>query len=253
MYIIGKLYQLRNNSAYDEIDYIIANYLIKNLNKIDQISLKKIIKDIAVSKSTITRFCQDVGFDGYLSLRNELSIEAHEIFQKLYYNKTINLKNYQEIKDKYFQECFRFITNKQLADIVKTITSSKSIVLYGDIFYCSLFLSLSHYVNNLYIPNLWSLQKQEKCLDNLTADDLLIIVSVQYSYFSFKEMAMLKPTVPKNLFTHQAKRLFIGSMGASSYDKTVCLSLVQTRYNFLYQEIILEIINKIIIQINRGD
>lgn len=92
MYIIGKLYQLRNNSAYDEIDYIIANYLIKNLNKIDQISLKKIIKDIAVSKSTITRFCQDVGFDGYLSLRNELSIEANEIFQKLYYNKTINLK-----------------------------------------------------------------------------------------------------------------------------------------------------------------
>ncbi len=164
MYIIGKLYQLRNNSAYDEIDYIIANYLIKNLNKIDQISLKKIIKDIAVSKSTITRFCQDVGFDGYLSLRNELSIEANEIFQKLYYNKTINLKNYQEIKDKYFQECFRFITNKQLADIVKMITSSKSIVLYGDIFYCSLFLSLSHYVNNLYIPNLWSLQKQENVL-----------------------------------------------------------------------------------------
>ena len=242
MYIIGKLYQLRNNSAYDEIDYIIANYLIKNLDKIDQISLKKIIKDIAVSKSTITRFCQEAGFDGYLSLKNELSIEANENFQKLHYNKFINLKDYQEIKDKYFQECFRFITNKQLTDIVKMITSSKSIILYGDI---------SHYVNNLYIPNLWSLQKQEKCLDNLTAEDLLIIVSVHHSYFSFKEMAMLKTTVPKNLFMHQAKQLFIGSMGASSYDKTVCLSLVQTRYNFLYQEIILEIINKIIIQINR--
>lgn len=75
----------------------IGQYLIENLDDIGNITLGKIARSTNTSAAAITRFCQEIGFNGFLELRkllmhveNNLSINNHEVLVKKEYINNIS-------------------------------------------------------------------------------------------------------------------------------------------------------------------
>lgn len=254
MYLVERLYILKNKTTYDDINHIIAQYLIDHLRCVDQIVLKTMAKEISTSQSTITRFCQDAGFDGFLSFRNELSVEARD--RKLYFGhledshqKLIDDDLFFQSKINYLQECRQFIDQEMINKLCHLITSSQRVVIYGDIFYATLFLTLSNYLEpfqiQLSLPLIWSLKKQDEFLSTLTSEDLLIIISMNHSYFSYHEMCLFKMEIPAHLFDNQGKRVFIGGIGGNAYDQTLCIPIAKTKYSIFYEDAVMDVVNRI--------
>lgn len=75
----------------------IGQYLIENLDDIGNITLSKIARSTNTSDAAITRFCQEIGFNGFFELRkllinveNNLSINNHEVIIKKEYINNIS-------------------------------------------------------------------------------------------------------------------------------------------------------------------
>ena len=74
--MLGLVYKLQNimNQSYEEseVSVILSKYILENLSKSGSFTLKKICDDCGVSGASITRFSKDLGYNGFLELKNEI-------------------------------------------------------------------------------------------------------------------------------------------------------------------------------------
>lgn len=76
--LIISLQQIINNShIQSDIDYKISEYLLKNLKNND-LTITEISKYCHVSKASVTRFAQNIGYDGFNGLKSDLEIVPFE-------------------------------------------------------------------------------------------------------------------------------------------------------------------------------
>lgn len=62
-----------NHEPYDSVDFIIALYILKNMQYIKKISIQELANATMVSKSTISRFCRKIGYEDYNELMYDLN------------------------------------------------------------------------------------------------------------------------------------------------------------------------------------
>lgn len=60
-----------------DFDYVIAEYLLKNLNN-DNLSISKVAEDCHISKASVTRFAQSIGYKGFSNLKRDFEIIKYE-------------------------------------------------------------------------------------------------------------------------------------------------------------------------------
>ena len=67
LYNIQSLY---NSSDVGTVEYQLSGYLIDNYDKIHELNIYEVAEDNNVSRATVRRFCQNLGYSNFKELKN---------------------------------------------------------------------------------------------------------------------------------------------------------------------------------------
>lgn len=90
------LLALINSEVTDSNNYKIAKYILENINDLENCSITELAKKCYVSNSSISRFCRDIGLNGYNELKNQVAKYqvSHEAAIHKFQYQGLNEKNY---------------------------------------------------------------------------------------------------------------------------------------------------------------
>lgn len=114
---------LNKNETY------LLNYFIDNSQKIKDMKLKDVSKEVFVSPATIVRFCQKLSFSGFTEFKNSLWLTIEQ------QNENNHLKETKISEANVFADVLKtknLINESIINDIVKLIYHSKRIDFYGE-------------------------------------------------------------------------------------------------------------------------
>ena len=70
-YLFYRLVMFVNTSSKDDLNYAIADFILKNISAIANMNIVVFANTCHVSPASISRFCRKLGFDDYIHLRKE--------------------------------------------------------------------------------------------------------------------------------------------------------------------------------------
>ena len=89
MYLIDKLKMINSSSKNKSVEFI----------------LKKIAAETGLSRSSIIRFCQSAGYEGFTVFIDNLSVEKDELNNILGLFHQFDLEFYEKIRESFFKQC----------------------------------------------------------------------------------------------------------------------------------------------------
>lgn len=240
MYLIDKLKMVNNIAQTDSIEFILSKYFLKNLLNLKKISLKRISLETNLSKSTIIRFCQKAGFNGFTVFIDELSMEALELNSTIKSYQHMDLIIYENIRVDFIKQCKNQIKDIY-HDFLDAIKNSSKILFYGHDKYISCFhLSTSYLfmmgkdvINNM----CWDVKKQNILFSDLDENDLIIIVEPYMNWRNYKEFLTITMDTLEGLNKTKAKIAFIGQ--DTNENVNISITLPYTYYETLYKDFII--------------
>jgi RpiR family glv operon transcriptional regulator len=113
-----------NYSKLTENELYIFDYIIKNKNAIRKMSITELSLILAVSKSTISRFTQKLGFSGYAEFKFYLNSEVDVTKDDLDFDAMDHLKDD-------VQATFKMFDQLNIDPILESIHGADNVFLYG--------------------------------------------------------------------------------------------------------------------------
>ncbi|MDE6952904.1 MAG: hypothetical protein K2P09_03740 [Erysipelotrichales bacterium] len=203
MYIIDHLIDLHNHYTSETTQYILSEYFLLHLKKLNRLKLNEVAKQTHISSSSITRFCKSNGYETFSSFIDLLYLDVRKVINQFDYTfmnrRKININ--PEIQDK-------------LIDLVKDLKQSQRVILYGSPKYCSLFNQLIKYLFiqgiNVIECKTWSIEQREMNFDKMDNEDTIIIVDPSYNIKIFLEETETSIGGITHIRTAKGKKYFIG-------------------------------------------
>ncbi|UUV20096.1 MurR/RpiR family transcriptional regulator (plasmid) [Fusobacteria bacterium ZRK30] len=106
----------------------LVDYILKNKNKINNISITTLSKEIGISPSTITRFSKKINCDSFVDMKMKLNLLKNEVKQKKSDNIFSNVHNYYA---ETINNAKNLLTDKSINNLVREIKKSNKIYIYG--------------------------------------------------------------------------------------------------------------------------
>lgn len=75
MRLRDRLYLYLVNNYDKDANYAIAHYLLQNINHISDISIYTVSRECNVSQATVSRFCRKMGYEDFITFRDECETE----------------------------------------------------------------------------------------------------------------------------------------------------------------------------------
>lgn len=119
--LIIRLLSIINTANMDSLTYHIANSLLENYDLISETSIGEIAKMINVSKSSMSKFSRQIGFDDYSDLKDNAGFVENRYGNRLNYLTNIH----EKLEKNQFEEYFEAI--KQDVTILKDAIDLKAI------------------------------------------------------------------------------------------------------------------------------
>lgn len=236
MYLFDKLKLVNSMAQNGTVEALLSEYFLTHLDNIKDVTLKEITLESKISRTSIIRFCQKAGYDGFTVFVDELSGEIEE--QKKM------LDNYQQLDVDFFKQMqVKFINEAENMAIpyyerlLAFIDESQKIFIYGNEKYVTCFNML---INKFFLLGKevilnynWDLKQQKEQFENLQANDLIIIIEPYMNYRTYHETLMITPNSMQSLYNTDAKIIYIGQ---DVDDKiAVSIPLPYTYYEILYR------------------
>lgn len=181
-----------NNSLEKDINDSIARSFLQHIHNIETFSLDSVAEMCNVAPSTINRFCKRIGFRNFSSLRKSVILSKKT-------DPTVG--NPQQVLDastfkKQFQENIDLIDQipvEHINRLVKRLKKSNKIVILSFERYQIQTVELQKKLLLLgkFCECSTNLFKQMKTLDDLTEDDLIIMISIQ-GHLLNEELPLIK-------------------------------------------------------------
>ncbi|MBU0474747.1 MAG: MurR/RpiR family transcriptional regulator [Bacteroidetes bacterium] len=119
---MARYYKIKNRiqDNYDSLSKnhkILANYFIDNFDNIPFLSVQQIAEATLLSVASVVRFAQKIGFNGYLEMREEISLNLQEL---------INKKDFFTIVDdenNWKEDHLTLVANQEIKNISETVNS----------------------------------------------------------------------------------------------------------------------------------
>lgn len=115
--------------------YIIAKTILENITKIEDASLKNIANLCNVSQSAITRFCSDLGLDGFYELK--YMITKYERHPELKFSipnqdmRSLSLEQYFSLQQHSIMNAMKNFDFASIDRMAQMIMESKRVVIFG--------------------------------------------------------------------------------------------------------------------------
>lgn len=195
--ITNKINNILNNSLNNEIDYTICRYIKMHLKEVPSMSIEELARETYVSKSKISKFIKNLGYDNYIAFKDDCLLEL-EIRKQVVpsYHQVYSLKNIE-------QACFS-IKEKQIDHFVSYLKEAKHIYLYG-VAYSHLLCQYIQYEGDLFQKDILVLDENESSL-TLEKEDLLLVVGVEEDALNKHSSRYLR-----KLLRSQGKKLLLST------------------------------------------
>lgn len=169
--ITNKINNILNNSLNNEIEHTICNYIKMNLKEVSSMSIDELAKETYVSKSKISKFIKNLGYDNYIAFKDDCLLEL-EIRKQV-----ATSKYYAHDSFKWIERNLSMIDVKQMDSFVQLIKEAKRIYLYG-VAYSHLLCQYIQYEGDLFQKDIIVLDENESSLV-LKEKDVLLVVGVE--------------------------------------------------------------------------
>lgn len=185
----------------------IADYLTANPGDICYITLAQLSKKTSSSELTLLRFCQKIGCEGFLELKNEFRNYTQHMIRQVsapaYFvpalttgndsEKTLLLQDICKMETEAAADFFANINPEYIASIAGNIKKSKRIVVFAhDISKIPgefLVFRLKLLYLNASLVDLENISETQQQLEKLTEDDMVIFFSFPKYYFPMESIA----------------------------------------------------------------
>lgn len=226
MYLIDRLWLLRNFSSLNSPDYILAGYFLNAENLKTRQTLTSVQEETYISRSTIDRFCKELGFTNLRSFQSDLSAEFEE--RKLHAPK--KTKSFH--LDLNFEDYFNSgAIREKLTKIISIIRESDRIFLYGnqrDLYSFATFSDLCA-INGkpVILLNDWSMKNTMDKLALCSKNDCLMIVDTDFSLKGYEiRMGLYEGLIRyPQLAKLPCKKIFIGRQEPDEDERFTVLGL----------------------------
>lgn len=93
MGLLYSLFSIVNENNEEDSNYVLARYFLEHYHELPKLNIYDVSADCFVSRSSVRRFCQTIGYDNFLDLKSGFS-EYDD--QYAYYMAHANIEDYRE-------------------------------------------------------------------------------------------------------------------------------------------------------------
>lgn len=188
-YLFYRLVLFVNTSSKDDLNYTIADFILKNISEIAEMNIVVFANTCHVSPASISRFCRKLGYDDYIHLKMECA--KYTSSKSTDYYEPVMLQDPKKASATYLknaasrlEEQIDLLDWQILEEFVEDIHKSNHVAFYGSHF--------SHSIAQLIQASLLSCNKysiakndsdqQIKIAESLDDDSIAITISVRGNY-----------------------------------------------------------------------
>lgn len=135
--IRASLVAVMNSEETNSTYYRIAKYLLQNNYIVNHVSMDDVAKNCYCAKSTVSRFCRQIGYENYYELNQDLYTSTTKSQDK--YDKYL-LDDFENTKDIFFKDLINSIldaknsiTKKSVFTLVSLIKEYNEIGIFGNL------------------------------------------------------------------------------------------------------------------------
>lgn len=217
--LIIRLLSLINTAPIESSNYHIALTLLTNLDQIALLSISEVAHLCNVSKSKLSKFAKDLGFDDYLDLKdnsifieNRFNNDFNYIDSILKYIQNNDIHAFKNILQNDIQTLFSDTYTKQFYRLAQDIAHYQKVAAFGTLFSEIGAIDLQYKLayNGKYIVSFTDDMKQEKFI-NEADENTLIIVYSDTGVFIEKHVVRLGQPKKRSFENTKAKVVLITS------------------------------------------
>lgn len=179
--VLNSLISILNEGEEDSSDAVIAKYLLQNFNYLQNLNIYDMADECFVSRATIRRFAQRLGFDNFKILKNQFESfhDTYSFYRAGIYDNTENNTISEQIL-KMVNECDSFFTDEKIAGIVNDIKKANTIVFLTSDIYSrqSSEFQKAMILNDKMVRIISKKYENSELLHSLKSTDLLLVISV---------------------------------------------------------------------------
>lgn len=91
--LLNSLFSVMNENDEKDSNYVLAHYFLEHYHQLDQLNIYDVAADCFVSRSSVRRFCQSIGYDNFLDLKTEFKKYDDQFSHYMLHS---NRENYRE-------------------------------------------------------------------------------------------------------------------------------------------------------------
>jgi len=185
------LYSFFNRTEIDSPYYIIAKFILKNIDDIKDISIKELAARTAVSTATISRFCKEIGLQSFADLKEMINDSERVRIPKYDFLISSESKQWDSLPTQYLDSVIRDIKDLQanmnelkIRQLVKDIHRYENVVTFGAMHMESVAQLLQNHFFKLkkVIETRLDPRQQMEYIEKSNGDYLIIIFSISGNY-----------------------------------------------------------------------
>lgn len=233
-----KLHQIINYNQQENVQYILADYLLDNLNETNYLSINKVVKETLVSKTSIIKFCHLLGYDSWKRfysdlqedyLNEQLRINSLKMNAKLMFNNN-DIDEYLKLNQKYYQEVQETIGFDDIQVFSQALKQAEDVFIIGETRELSLFNEVQNILamdgKKVYFPKFLNSDEFNNQINNINDNTLVVITNGINSFEAFKEREMLASQYQLNtILASNCKIIFIGQKSSIVNENIKIISL----------------------------
>lgn len=184
--LLNSLFSVFNENPQGDSNYVLARYFLEHYHELDKLNIYDVAADCFVSRSSVRRFCQSIGYDNFLDLKTEFRKYDD---QRSYYLQHADRPDYRQALTREINEMIEELDrrmdadeeNERLIDLIHSaryvvfLTSDASTSTIRDFQQSMLFLGkIIRLISDAYTDN--------ELVNSMEESDLLITLSASGTF-----------------------------------------------------------------------
>lgn len=196
--------KMNEKDLFNPTEQTISEYLIKNIDNIEDLTINKLAKETFTSNTTIIRFCHKLDFSGFKDMKIQLIKELENSYKfqnnidyDMPFNESDSVKDITlklaELSKQIIDLSSVELNQKDLQNALIKINAAKRIFIFGkgDAYISALYFANNMKRINKYIILADNLHASSSNVLNITKEDVAVFLTYSGNHYDYTKYAIL--------------------------------------------------------------